>query len=678
MSSQQDAHGPPSGQSGQVGPPFAPRNAGLGGTPTIVPDVPVAIVFLLLYLLFGVIHIKIFKSNKHRGHKFIFNGAILGLCKIRIITMSLRIAWANYPRNVSLAITANVFVYVGTIILYMLNWFFVQRVVRSLHPHLGWSTAYRIVHRVGLGVLVVSLLMLVISQIWQFFTTDQAKLNAFHDMFVIAQTYFTILCAAPAIFVAISLIIPRKEVDPFGAGRLKNNITILLISVSILLIGQVFRCVLAWIPAIPMIDIQRGTVIMPWYLSKAAFYCFNFVTEIVVIIMFAIVRVDLRFYVPNGARRSGDYSRSRVNLHGSEKNVSAPSPMIHRHNGSNETLHNYPSSVFEDTQTLADSLRYPHSTLAVDERTGNWKVKRVSGDSSRSRHTTISFEGSSSRTTLAERSSRNLRNAPPVPGIPAEWPLPDDSPPRGTNRVLEHTNPASRRTTLLNQPYELSHHQLNSVDVGDAVTNALNNLEMNSEKRPLRTRKSQPYSPTPNWELIPTRPEKSHSRSPSRHSNTRQSLPQTMTPRTRANSTPAPRPPIIPQPSSDLPLRNPPSFQNPTIAKTPSPQLPMGSPSLEIISLLNRMSGDHSRYRDASLQRDQGSSSPESSDRSSYSGHFRHDKTEIPGSAAMPIRQSSSKYSSDDCAMTSGSSGSEQGDRTYAREAVGRLDAVSP
>ncbi|EDU51582.1 conserved hypothetical protein [Pyrenophora tritici-repentis Pt-1C-BFP] len=649
MPSQQDAQGPPSGQSGQVGPPFAPRNAGLGGTPTIVPDVPVAIVFLLLYLLFGVIHIKIFKSNKHRGHKFIFNGAILGLCKIRIITMSLRIAWANYPRNVSLAITANVFVYVGTIILYMLNWFFVQRVVRSLHPHLGWSTAYRVVHRAGLGVLVVSLLMLVISQIWQFYTTDQGKLEAFHDMFVIAQTYFTILCAAPAIFVAIALIIPRKEIDPFGAGRLRNNITILLISVSILLIGQVFRCVLAWIPAIPLMDIQRGTVIMPWYLSKAAFYCFNFLTEIFVIIMFAIVRVDLRFYVPNGARRSGDYSRSRVNLHGSEKNVSAPGPMVHPHNGSTETLHNYPSSVFEDTQTLADSLRYPQSTLAVDERTGNWKVKRISGDSSRSRHTTISFEGSSSRTTLAERSSRNVRNAPPVPDIPAEWPLPDDSPPRGTNRVLEHTNRASHRATPLNQSYEISHHQLNDADVGDAVTNALNNLESNSENRP---------PPTPNWERIPAQTEKSHSRSSSRNSNIRHSLPlQTTLPRTRTNSTPAPptRAPPAPNPSSNLPLRQPPARL--------SPQPPMGSPSLEIISLLNRMSGDHSRYMDASLQRDQGSMSPESSDGSSYGGHFGHDRDhekERSGSAssAVPRRQSSSKYSSDECcAVSSGSSG---------------------
>jgi succinate-acetate transporter protein len=54
-------------------------NAGLGGTPTIVPDVPLAVIFLILYLIFGVIHIKIFKGNKHRGHKFIFNGAILGM-----------------------------------------------------------------------------------------------------------------------------------------------------------------------------------------------------------------------------------------------------------------------------------------------------------------------------------------------------------------------------------------------------------------------------------------------------------------------------------------------------------------------------------------------------------------------------------------------------------------------
>ena len=110
MSSQQGPQGPPvsdvesshlihatnhaqSGASGQGGrgPPYAPLNAGLGGTPTIVPDVPLAVIFLILYLIFGVIHIKIFKGNKHRGHKFIFNGAILGMLSPHI----LQLAWSR-------------------------------------------------------------------------------------------------------------------------------------------------------------------------------------------------------------------------------------------------------------------------------------------------------------------------------------------------------------------------------------------------------------------------------------------------------------------------------------------------------------------------------------------------------------------------------------------------------
>jgi hypothetical protein len=67
----------------------------LGGSPTLVPDVPIAVIFLVIYLIFGVIHIKIFKSNKHRGHKFIFNGAILGKL------VNIRQATVTVPANIS-------------------------------------------------------------------------------------------------------------------------------------------------------------------------------------------------------------------------------------------------------------------------------------------------------------------------------------------------------------------------------------------------------------------------------------------------------------------------------------------------------------------------------------------------------------------------------------------------
>ena len=69
------------------GPPYPPHLQGLGGQPEVIPDVPITAVFLLLYLIFGVIHIKIFKANKGRGHKFIFNGALLGRSSMELFVV---------------------------------------------------------------------------------------------------------------------------------------------------------------------------------------------------------------------------------------------------------------------------------------------------------------------------------------------------------------------------------------------------------------------------------------------------------------------------------------------------------------------------------------------------------------------------------------------------------------
>ncbi|CAI9625884.1 hypothetical protein GT037_000698 [Alternaria burnsii] len=681
MSSQQGTQGPPAGASGQAGrgPPYAPLNAGLGGTPMIVPDVPVSVVLLILYLMFGIIHIKILKGNKGRGHKFIFNGAILGLCKIRVITMSLRIAWSNYPRNVGLAIAANIFVYIGTIILYGVNWFFVQRVVRAQHARLGWSTPYRIFHRGGLVVLVATLLMLIVSQIWQFFTRNQSKLDAFHVLFVIAQTYFTIFCFAPAILVGVSLLIPRTEIDKFGAGRLRYNITILLISVSLLSIGQIFRCVLAWIPAIPLVDVQRGIVELPWYLSKGSFYCFNFVTEILVIIMFAVVRVDLRFYVPNGARKSGDYSRSRIDLYDeNEKNLPLPAPVLPismlQPNDSNSTLHRYQSSVFEDTQTLADSLQYPHSTLEVDDKTGSWKVKRLSGDSSRSRHTTISF-ATSSKSTLNDKTPRTEANVPPVPELPAEWPLPASTPPPNASSVLEHTNPPSRRATPQRETYELEHHQLNEIDVGDAVTDALAKLEMNSErpKSSLATPPPRSHRKSPVQVYTPTLPSTNDGRSPSRNSRKRVTFPQKEVIRSRANSANSQggrRTPAV-EKIPEIPIQRPMESS----LRPPHRPSPARSPSLEIISLLNHMSSDSTRIVDASLQRTRAASVAGSEEPKTPKTPITPVTpfTPVTPASHMMTRQTSSKYSTDNS-----STSSDARERELAREEFRRFSSEAP
>ncbi|OSS53437.1 hypothetical protein B5807_00416 [Epicoccum nigrum] len=489
MSTAPNTSGPPSGQQGRGGPPYAPTHAGLGGTPDVIPDIPITVILLVIYLTFGIVHLKILKGNKGRGHKFIFNGALMGLCKIRVITMCLRIAWSLHKRNVGLAMAAQIFTYAGTIILYMINWFFTQRVVRAQHTKLGWSMPYRIFHRGSLALLVISLLMIIVTSIWQSFTLNTNSLRIFRNFQLAGQTYFTWLAFAPIIFVLISLVIPRHEIDKFGAGRLRVNITILLIGATVISIGQIFRCVTTWLPPSPLRNAQGQFQDPPWYFQKVCFYVFNFVTEVIVIGMYALVRVDLRFYVPDGAKRAGDYSRSSVNVHDSEKKPRR-SVISTYSNGSNETLHSYQTSIFEDSGTLADSLRYPSSTLTIDEKTGAWKVKRASGSFVSSPRSSTGSQPSMwlDRTTMAEN------DIPPVPAIPnrTSWPLSTSSPyPNDSISKLEHRNPSSKRSSPSHQ-YELKNHVFNDQDMGDAVQSALNRLESNSDKKSKRRTRSPP------------------------------------------------------------------------------------------------------------------------------------------------------------------------------------------
>lgn len=403
--------------------------------------------------------------------------------------MCLRIAWTLHKRNVGLAMAAQIFTYAGTVILYMINWFFTQRVVRAQHTKLGWSMPYRIFHRGSLACLLISLLMIIVTSIWQSFTLNTNSLHIFRNCQLAGQTYFTWLAFAPIVFVLISLILPRHEVDKFGAGRLRVNITILLIGATVISTGQIFRCVTTWLPPSPLRNAQGQFQDPPWYFAKACFYVFNFVTEVIVIGMYALVRVDLRFYVPDGSKRAGDYSRSSVNVHDSEKKPRSNAISTYS-NGSNETLHSYQTSIFEDSGTLADSLRYPSSTLSIDEKTGAWKVKRASGSFVSSPRSSTGSQPSMwmDRNTMAEN------DIPPVPAIPnrTSWPLSTSSPyPSDSVSKMEHKNPSSKRSSPSNH-YELKNHVFNDQDMGDAVQSALSKLEGNSDKKSKRRTRSPP------------------------------------------------------------------------------------------------------------------------------------------------------------------------------------------
>lgn len=403
-------------------------------------------------MIFAATHITILKRNLQRRHRFFFSGALFGklpdhslgsyhdilsadiaFCTLRIATMSLRIAWSFRRTDVGLGIAAQIFVYAGTIILFLVNWFFTQRIVRAQHPTWGWSQTYRLAHRLALVCLICCLLALIVAAVQQVFTLDANILNIDRILQLTGQTYFAAFCVGPIIVTTISLAIPRKETDKFGAGRMRINIAILYGSALILAAGQIFRTYVTWLPPSPLRDPRGRPLDPPWYLSKTCFYTFNFTTEVIVAVIYAICRVDLRFHVPDGAKQPGQYREERNSKYaeygspgGTLKGKEAESAPPSRHRRTSSDV---------DAYTLVDN---GSSMWELDSASGKWKAKSVGSRPSSS--------GVTGAATVLEE------EIPPVPADAPNWPLSSPGLQSLTNAhvipVLEHENPKRSRTHI--------------------------------------------------------------------------------------------------------------------------------------------------------------------------------------------------------------------------------------
>jgi len=409
--------------------------------------------------------------------------------------MSMRVAWAFYPRNVSLGISAQVFVYAGTIILYICNWFFTQRIVRAQHPRLGWSKAFRIFHRGGIICLVISLLMVIVGSIQQYFSLDKTTIRIDHSLQLAGFTYFGTFTIAPIVLVVLSLVIPRRETEKFGAGRLRNAITILFIGSFILALGQCYRTAIGWFPEIPIRNSEGQANNVPWYFSKASFYVFNFLTELIVVIFYAVMRVDLRFHVADGSKKAGDYRAGRESMF--NVNEVEKDNRLKQNSGkagsirsvkSTETVHEYEASLFDDTRTLADSLRYPSSVLEVDAKTGHYKIKRMSAGRL----------STTSQATLWDPVTGTYveQEAPPVPPVPADWPLRDSQLHIGQIPVKEHRGRSNASNSISSRPHQAWTPE---VERGNPLDDTLKQLEGNAH----------PDRPPPGYDFVaPLMPKK--------------------------------------------------------------------------------------------------------------------------------------------------------------------------
>lgn len=216
--------------------------------------------------------------------------------------MIMRIVWATRPTNVRVAIAAQIFVAAGVVLLFVINILFTQRIIRASHPNFGW---HRAIHYTFIGIYVltvVTLIILITSVIQGFYTLNDNTKRIDRDLQLYGQTFYAVLSFLPFPLVLFGLVVPRKtRVEKFGQGRFRTKIAILLAAATFLCLGASYRTGVNYVGGLRPITDPAG------YQGKAPFYCVNFVDEIIVIYLYVLVRVDQRFFVPNGSHQPGDY-----------------------------------------------------------------------------------------------------------------------------------------------------------------------------------------------------------------------------------------------------------------------------------------------------------------------------------------------------------------------------------
>jgi hypothetical protein len=234
----------------------------------------------------------------------------MGFCITRIAATSLRIVWARNPTDANIALAATILVAAGVILLFIVNLILSMRIVKALQPAVGWSKGAWWGFRGLIGSVVACLIMVVTCSVHSMFTLDVGVRQKERNVTLFASVYMTVLAFVPAVAVTLAWVLPNRGPYPseaFGKGRMGTKVALVAFTSIILTLGAGFRSGVNF-AAKPIGQVE-------WYHSRAAFYCFNFAIELLVVYTYAIFRFEQRFFVPAGCSKPGDYSRIDEEVH---------------------------------------------------------------------------------------------------------------------------------------------------------------------------------------------------------------------------------------------------------------------------------------------------------------------------------------------------------------------------
>lgn len=274
----------------------------------------------------------------------------------RIFTFALRLSWSVERTNASIALASTIFVAAGTPILYIINLVFAHRIIRAQHPKLGWHKSLSLLARAVVVSVIGALILLIFAGITMSFTLNTALRQRCRDIQLFGTTFYTFIAFLPIPMVLIGLVLPRRiRTEKFGQGRFRTKIIVLLTSTLLLTLRAVWGTTAAWLTPVPKIQA------IPWYYSKPAFYCVQLLPELLVVYLYAFVRVDRRFFTPTGQRNSYLQLPGITNSNSSAAHIYVEEPKT-AYQGYNPTSEKYQSIPNGNSNSLSSKYNSKGTT----------------------------------------------------------------------------------------------------------------------------------------------------------------------------------------------------------------------------------------------------------------------------------------------------------------------------
>ncbi|KAK1773979.1 hypothetical protein QBC45DRAFT_59270 [Copromyces sp. CBS 386.78] len=282
----------------------------LGGIPSDGVDIPICSVFIFLFGIAAAWHLfTYFAIDRRRlpAQRHFFAMMLFVFCMLRIVSLIMRIIWAasvtdpHIPEQV-VAVPARTFTTAGNTLIYILNFLMVRRLNRD-YALFGSHPAPLRVCRFLVFATLACLVMVITSLVDSYHVHTDFVAQQGRAVHLAALTMLTVLAFSPVIFAAVGHVF--RDTGQISSSeeekrRYKVRLWLVLASALLMTLDVGYECGVAY---------ARRPVNRPgrWH-HRAALYSSDYFLELLMVLIFALARVDGRFKAQRERLESRDGS----------------------------------------------------------------------------------------------------------------------------------------------------------------------------------------------------------------------------------------------------------------------------------------------------------------------------------------------------------------------------------